>query len=132
MDYDKVKIYGMKVEVDEVDKVAEIELAEKEKMKEKVDDILAYGPTVFINRQLVYNYPEQLMAAKGVMCIEHADFEGVERLANATGAEILSTFKSAERGEQVLGHADLIEEIMIGEDKVIKFSGCSKGNFSIF
>lgn len=128
MDYDKVKIYGMKVEVDEVDKVAEIELAEKEKMKEKVDNICAYGPTVFINRQLVYNYPEQLLAAKGIMCIEHADFEGVERLANATGAEILSTFKSSSRGESVLGSASLIEEIMIGEDKVIKFSGCAQGN----
>jgi len=26
------------------------------------------------------------------MVIEHADFEGIERLAVATGAEILSTF----------------------------------------
>lgn len=127
MDYDKVKIYGMKVEVDDIEKVAEIEQAEKEKMKEKVDAICAYGPTVFINRQLVYNYPEQLLAQKGIMCIEHADFEGVERLANATGAEILSTFKNPERASEILGSAKLIEEIMIGEDKVIKFSGCSKG-----
>ena len=127
MDYDKVKIYGMKVEVDDIEKVAEIEQAEKEKMKEKVDSILAYGPTVFINRQLVYNYPEQLFAQKGIMCIEHADFEGVERLANATGAEIISTFKNPERASQIIGSAQLIEEIMIGEDKVIKFSGCAKG-----
>lgn len=127
MDYDKVKIYGMKVEVDEVEKIAEIEQAEREKMKDKVDDICSYKPTVFINRQLVYNYPEQLLADKGIMCIEHADFEGVERLANATGAEILSTFKSPDRSDQILGEAALIEEIMIGEDKVIKFSGCKKG-----
>jgi T-complex protein 1 subunit beta len=134
MDYDKVKIYGMKVEVDDIEKVAEIEQAEKEKMKEKVDSILAYGPTVFINRQLVYNYPEQLFAQKGIMCIEHADFEGVERLANATGAEIISTFKNPERASQIIGSAQLIEEIMIGEDKVIKFSGCAKGRikFHIF
>ena len=36
-------------------------------------------------RQLIYNYPEQLFADKGVMAIEHADFEGVERLALVTG-----------------------------------------------
>lgn len=129
MDYDKIKIYGTKVEVDEIDKVAEIEQAEREKMKEKVESICSYGPTVFINRQLVYNYPEQLFADKGIMCIEHADFEGIERLANATGAEILSTFKNPERASLVIGEASLIEEIMIGEDKVIKFSGCKKGNF---
>lgn len=36
MDQDKIKIMGTKVKVDSMDKVAEIEAAEKEKMKEKV------------------------------------------------------------------------------------------------
>jgi hypothetical protein len=34
----------------------------------------------FINRQLIYNYPEQLFADAKVAAIEHADFEGIERL----------------------------------------------------
>lgn len=126
MDYDKIKIYGTKVKVDSMDKVAEIEAAEKQKMKEKCEKISLYKPTVFINRQLIYDYPEQLLADKKMMVIEHADFEGVERLAAATGAEILSTFNNPERREQVLGKVDLVEEIMIGEDKFIKFSGCKK------
>lgn len=50
------------------------------------------------------------------MVIEHADFEGVERLAAALGAEILSTFDAPERSDKVLGHCNLIEELMIGED----------------
>ncbi len=41
-------------------KVAEIELAEKEKMKDNVDLICAHDINVFINRQLIYNYPEQV------------------------------------------------------------------------
>ncbi|CAD8134982.1 unnamed protein product [Paramecium octaurelia] len=126
MDYDKIKIYGTKVKVNSMDKVAEIEAAEKEKMKHKVDKILKYQPTVFVNRQLIYNYPEQLLADSGITVIEHADFEGMERVAAATGAEILSTFDAPERSAQVLGHCDLIEEIMIGEEKMIKFSGCKK------
>jgi len=77
MDYDKIKIYGTKVKVDSIEKVAEVEQAEREKMKKKCDRILAYKPDIFINRQLIYNYPEQLLADKGVMVIEHADFEGV-------------------------------------------------------
>ena len=40
--------------------VAEIEEAEKAKMKGKVDKILAHKITCFINRQLIYNYPEQV------------------------------------------------------------------------
>ena len=58
MDADKVKIMGSKVKVDSIMKVAEIEEAEKLKMKRKVEKILKYKPDVFINRQLIYNYPE--------------------------------------------------------------------------
>ncbi|XP_067951544.1 T-complex protein 1 subunit beta-like [Watersipora subatra] len=125
MDTDKIKVFGSRVRVDGVAKVAELELAEKEKMKEKVDLILSHNPTVFINRQLIYNYPEQLFADKGVMAIEHADFEGVERLALVTGGEICSTFDTP--GSVKLGTCQLIEEIMIGEDKLLKFSGVALG-----
>jgi len=59
------------------------------------------------------------MSDKGVMVIEHADFDGIERLAASTGAEILSTFDHPKRSAEVLGECKLIEEIMIGEDKVI-------------
>ena len=126
MDYDKIKIYGTKVQVDNLEKVSEIEAAEKEKMKLKVDKIIAYKPDVFINRQLIYNYPEQLLADQGIMVIEHADFEGVERLSKSLGSEILSTFNNP-NDTSVLGGCDKIEEIMIGEDRCIKFSGCKLG-----
>ena len=45
--------------------MADLELAEKEKMKEKVEMICKHDINVFINRQLIYNYPEQLFADKG-------------------------------------------------------------------
>ncbi|XP_069485512.1 T-complex protein 1 subunit beta [Ambystoma mexicanum] len=125
MDTDKIKIFGSRVRVDSTAKVAEIEQAEKEKMKEKVDRILKHGINCFINRQLIYNYPEQMFAAAGVMAIEHADFAGVERLALVTGGEIASTFDHPELVK--LGSCKLIEEVLIGEDKLIHFSGVAMG-----
>merc|ERR1711935_955924 len=65
------------------------------------------------------------MGDAGVMAIEHADFEGVERLSLVTGGEIVSTFDCPEKVK--LGTCKLIEEIMIGEDKLLKFSGVSLG-----
>jgi len=121
MDKDAIKVSGTRVRVDAVAKVAEIEEAEKAKMKKKVDSILKTGTTLFINRQLVYNYPESLFAQAGVSMIEHADFAGVERLALVTGGEIASSFLEPEGIR--LGHADLVEEIIIGEDRLIRFSG---------
>lgn len=68
-----------------------------------------------------------MFAEKGVTVIEHADFEGVERLSLSLGAEILSTFDSPEKADDVLGFTAKMEEIMIGESKLIKFSGCKQG-----
>ncbi|KAL2241932.1 UNVERIFIED_CONTAM: T-complex protein 1 subunit beta [Sesamum indicum] len=125
MDTDKVKIYGARVRVDSMAKVAEIEVAEKEKMREKVQKIINHGINCFVNRQLIYNFPEELFADAGVLAIEHADFDGIERLALVTGGEIASTFDNPESVK--LGHCKLIEEIMIGEDKLIHFSGVDMG-----
>jgi len=79
----------------------------------------------FINRQLIYNLSEQFFTSHGVMVIEHADFDGIERLALVTGAEIVSTFDNPELVK--IGTCKLIEEVMVGEDKMIKFSGVPLG-----
>ena len=42
MDYDKIKIHAIKAKVDSIDMMAELEAAEKEKMADKVNKILAY------------------------------------------------------------------------------------------
>ena len=66
-----------------------------------------------------------MFADKQIMAIEHADFEGIERLALVLGAEIHSTFDHPETAK--IGTCDLIEEVMIGEDKLMRFSGVSQG-----
>merc|ERR1712226_91519 len=125
MDTDKIKVSGSRVRVENVAKVAEIEVAEKEKMKDKVEMICKHDINVFINRQLIYNYPEQLFADKGVMAIEHADFDGIERLALVTGGEIVSTFGKPELVK--IGKCDLIEQVSIGDETLLKFSGVPLG-----
>jgi len=125
MDADKIKIFGSRVRTESMAQVAEIEVAEKAKMQAKVMKIVDHGINVFINRQLIYNLPEQTFSDNGVLSIEHADFDGIERLALVLGAEICSTFDHPELVK--LGKCDLLEEIMIGEEKVIRFSGVELG-----
>ena len=86
--------------------------------------LIRHGDSLSPSRQLIYNYPEQLFADAGVMAIEHADFEGIEQLALVLGGEIVSTFGNPEKVK--LGSCKLIEEIMIGEDKV------KDGHFSVW
>ena len=47
---------------------------------------------------------------RGVMAIEHADFDGIERLALVTGGEIVSTFGKPELVK--IGKCDLIEQVL--------------------
>lgn len=125
MDTDKIKIFGARLRVESPAEVAAIEVAERQRMLDKCQKIMNHGINCFINRQLIYNLPEQFFADKGVMAIEHADFDGIERLSLVTGAEIVSTFDHPELVKT--GTCKLIEEVMIGEDKMIKFSGVPLG-----
>lgn len=125
MDTDKIKIFGAKVRVDSISQLAEVEASEKDKMKSKCMKIIKHGVSCFINRQLIYNYPEEIFAQHGIMAIEHADFEGVERLAKALGADVLSTFDETDRVNY--GYAERIDEVMIGESTVLRFSGLPRG-----
>lgn len=50
MDTDKIKVFGSHVRVDSMAKIAEMEVAEKEKMQDKVNKILKHNANVFINR----------------------------------------------------------------------------------
>ena len=67
--------------------VADIEKAERDKMRDKCGQIIDHGINCFVNRQLIYNFPEEIFADAGVMAIEHADFDGIERLARVTGVK---------------------------------------------
>mmetsp|Transcript_3482 Transcript_3482/g.3874 ORF Transcript_3482/g.3874 Transcript_3482/m.3874 type:complete len:527 (-) Transcript_3482:70-1650(-) len=125
MDTDKVKIFGAKFKVDSTSKLADLEKAEKAKMKAKVEKIKKFNINCFINRQLIYDFPEQLFTDAKINSIEHADFDGVERLALVTGGDVVSTFDTPETVK--LGHCDTIEEILIGEDVMTKFSGVAAG-----
>merc|ERR1711904_737300 len=110
---------GAKVKSDAINPVAEIEAAEKAKLKSKCDKIISHGINCFVNRQLIYDYPEQIFTRKGIMSIEHADFDGVERLAKTLGCDIVSTFERPL--DTILGRCKVIEEIFVGSDSMIHF-----------
>lgn len=67
-------------------------------MSDKCKRIIDHGINCFVNRQLIYNFPEEIFADAGVMAIEHADFDGIERLALVTG----TPFQSIEHHDVLL------------------------------
>lgn len=119
LDFDKIKIFGAKINVDSIKKLGEIEEAEKAKMRNKIEKICSVDFDCFINRQLIYDYPLELFRAKKIVPIEHADFDGVERLVKFLGGRIVSTFDNL--STEVLGFCGCIENISVGNERMIKF-----------
>ncbi|KAG5858774.1 T complex protein 1 subunit beta [Encephalitozoon hellem] len=129
MDQDKIKIFGAKINVSSVSELEEMEKMEKDKVREKVERISQNGINMFINRQLIYDHPLQLLRIKGIQAIEHADFDGVERLSNVLGGKILSTFDSID--ESSYGTCKNVKNVYVGNERVIKFSGVRGGASTI-
>mmetsp|Transcript_540 Transcript_540/g.1281 ORF Transcript_540/g.1281 Transcript_540/m.1281 type:complete len:501 (-) Transcript_540:999-2501(-) len=123
MDGDKLKILGTKVKVKTLTRLAQMEVGEQKKMLDKCKKIVFHGANVFVNRQLIYSRPEKFFTENGLISIEHADFEGIERLSLATGAEVISTFD--EPSKVKLGKCKIVEEVFIGDETMVRFGGCS-------
>ena len=129
LDYDKIKINSAKTNVSGISELKKIEIAEKEKMSNKINKICSIPYDLFINRQIIYDYPLQLLRNKKRAVIEHADFSGVEKLNKFLGGNILSSFDNLK--EKDLGSCKRVSNITIKEHKMIKFEGIKKGASTI-
>lgn len=129
MDHDKIKVFGAKVNVSSVSELADLEAVEKARTREKAERIAQNGVNVFINRQLIYDYPHQLLKMRNVQAIEHADFDGVERLSNVLGGKILSTFESMD--EECYGTCRKVRNVRVGNERMIRFEGVRSGASTI-
>lgn len=61
----------------------------------------------------------------GKIVVEHADFDGVHRLSNVLKAQLLNTFENP--NPESLGTCEVMEEILLGDERAIKFTGCPGG-----
>ncbi|ELA42379.1 uncharacterized protein VICG_00478 [Vittaforma corneae ATCC 50505] len=125
MDHDKIKIFSSKVNVESIKELERIELAEKAKMISKIDAMCRASFDLFINRQIIYDYPLQLLKNKGLSVIEHADFDGVERLNKVLGGNLLSSFEGIKESD--FGTCQKVTTVNIKGHKMVKFEGIKKG-----
>ncbi|EPR77775.1 T complex protein 1 subunit beta [Spraguea lophii 42_110] len=129
LDADKVKIFSAKIKVNSIKDLSDLEKAEKDRMKAKIEKMCSYNIDCFINRQLIYDYPSQLFNENGVVPLEHADFDGVERLASVLGGKIVSTFDGLD--DNSFGTCKEVKNITIGNKKMVQFSGLKSGACTI-
>jgi thermosome len=97
---------------------------ETEMLKKMVDKVREAGANVLLCQKGIDDIAQYLLAKAGILAVRRVKESDMEKLARATGAEIITSFDDL-RPED-LGWAALVEERKIGEDKMVFIEGCKE------
>ena len=98
-------------------------LKEEERMlQEMVDKIAAVGANVVICQKGIDDAAQHFLARKGILAVRRVKKSDMEKLSKATGGRIITSLD--DMAEADLGHAELVEERKIGDEKMVFIEGC--------
>ena len=98
-------------------------LDEEERMlKEMVDKITATGANVAFCEKGIDDMVLHFLAKKNILAVKNVSSSDMEKLARATGGKIIAGIKDLTA--EALGTAKTVEEIKIGDDKLVYVKEC--------
>ncbi|MDQ1278805.1 MAG: archaeal chaperonin [Thermoproteota archaeon] len=95
---------------------------EENMLKAMSDKIVATGANVLICQKGIDDIVQHYLAKKGVLAVRRATESSMEKLSKASGAKIVINIDDISPKD--LGHAKLVEERKIEEDKWVFIEGC--------
>ncbi|MEM2636791.1 MAG: thermosome subunit beta [Candidatus Korarchaeota archaeon] len=129
----KIALLNLPLEVKKTELDAEVRITSPEEItrfldeeeriiREKVSKVIESGANVVICQKGIDDLAQLFLAKKGIMAVRRVKKSDMEKLAKATGGRIISTLEDLT--PDVLGYAGLVEEIKIGEDKLVYVREC--------
>jgi len=129
----KIALLNQKIEIEKTEFDAKINIENPEQMhmfldeeermlKEMVDQIAKSGANVILCEKGMDDIALHFLAKKGILAAKNLSSGDMEKLAKATGAKILASTK--DMSPEALGEAKLVEEVKIGDDKLIFVREC--------
>ena len=129
----KIALLNAKLEIEKTEFDAKINIESPEQMKlfldeeermlrEMVDKIAEAGANVVFCEKGIDDVALHFLAKKGILAVKNVSSSDMEKLARATGGKIVASVKDLT--PEVLGEAKLVEEVKIGEDKLVYIREC--------
>jgi len=129
----KIALLNAKLEIEKTEFDAKINIESPEQMKlfldeeermlrEMVDKIAEAGANVVFCEKGIDDVALHFLAKKGILAVKNVSSSDMEKLARATGGKIVASVKDL--APEVLGEAKLVEEVKIGEDKLVYIREC--------
>ncbi|MDI6690659.1 MAG: thermosome subunit beta, partial [Candidatus Bathyarchaeota archaeon] len=129
----KIALLNAKLEIEKTEFDAKINIETPEQMKlfldeeermlkEMVDKIAESGANVVFCEKGIDDVALHFLAKRGVLAVKSVSSSDMEKLAKATGGKIMASVK--ELNADVLGEAKIVEEVKIGDDKLVYVREC--------
>jgi thermosome len=129
----KIALINAKLEIEKTEFDAKINIESPEQMKmfldeeermlkEMVDKIAEAGANVVFCEKGIDDVALHFLAKRGILAVKNVSSSDMEKLARATGGKIVASVKDLT--SDVLGEAKLVEEVKIGDDKLVYVREC--------
>jgi thermosome len=129
----KIALVNTAIEVEKTEFDAEIKIDRPEQIKafldeeqrmltDMVDKIVASGANVLVCQKGIDDVAQHFLAKNGIMAIRRAKKSTLEKLGKATGGNIATSLD--ELNTDYLGTAGIVEEVKIGDDKLVYVKNC--------
>jgi len=113
--------YDSKLTIESPDQIEAFLNQEEDMLKSMADKIAATGANVVICQKGIDDLVQHFLSRKGIAAIRRAKKSDMEKLARSTGASVISNLDSLTSKD--LGHAALVEERKVAEDKMTFIEG---------
>ncbi|MGQ9530826.1 MAG: thermosome subunit beta [Candidatus Bathycorpusculaceae bacterium] len=129
----KIALLNAKLEIEKTEFDAKINIETPEQMKlfldeeermlkEMVDKIAETGANVVFCEKGIDDVALHFLAKRGILAVKNVSSSDMEKLAKATGGKIMASVK--ELTADALGEAKTVEEVKIGDDKLVYVREC--------
>lgn len=129
----KIALLSTKLEIEKTEFDAKINIESPEQMqmfldeeehmlKEMVDRVVKSGANVVLCEKGIDDVVLHFLAKAGVLAVKSVSSGDMEKLAKATGGEIMNRVEDLKT--DMLGKAKMVEEVKVGDDKLIYIREC--------
>ena len=114
--------FDAKINIERPEQMEAFLKQEEDMLREMVERIVKAGASVVLCEKGVDDMAQHFLARKGILTVRRIKKSDMEKLSRATGGKIVTKLDSITSED--LGHANLVEERKVGEDKMTFIEGC--------
>ena len=129
----KIALLNAKLEIEKTEFDAKINIESPEQMKlfldeeermlkEMAEQVSKTGANVLLCEKGIDDLVLHFLAKNGILAVKSVSSSDMEKLARATGGKIIASVKDLT--SEALGEAKLVEEVKIGDDKLVYVREC--------